>query len=153
MDNRKKWDRELWVMVGLPRSGKSTWARKWYLPIVSSDAVREALHGERFLSKAEPYVHVVKNTMIEALFLAGHTTVIVDECHVKRKYRQALEDLGVARCVYIVLGTPKEECLARANEAGDDVIVPVIERMAEEWEELSSDEETAGNIVCVGRFV
>jgi len=35
------------LTVGLPRSGKSTWAAKKGFPIVSPDAIRLAMHGMR----------------------------------------------------------------------------------------------------------
>ena len=36
---------DLIVMVGLPRSGKTTWARKQGYPIVNPDSIRLAFHG------------------------------------------------------------------------------------------------------------
>lgn len=44
------------LMVGLPRSGKSTIARSGRVPIVSPDAIRLALHGQPFIASAEPTV-------------------------------------------------------------------------------------------------
>lgn len=67
----------LLVTVGLPRSGKSTWAKQQGAPVVNPDAIRLALHGQAFLQEAEPLVWVMAKYMVEALFLAGHSTVIL----------------------------------------------------------------------------
>ena len=75
------------AMVGLPRSGKSTWAKKAGHPIVSPDAIRLALHGQRFISEAEPFVWAIAKAMVRALFLAGHSAVILDATNNTRKRR------------------------------------------------------------------
>lgn len=41
------------ITVGLPRSGKSTWAKTLGAPIVSCDAIRQALGVYPFVPKAE----------------------------------------------------------------------------------------------------
>ena len=38
------------------RSGKTTWARQQGVPIVNRDAIRLALHGQRFEPRAESVV-------------------------------------------------------------------------------------------------
>ncbi len=46
--------------VGLPRSGKTTWALNYaqssLAPIVNPEAVRLAIHGQRYAAVAERYV-------------------------------------------------------------------------------------------------
>ncbi|KKK82651.1 hypothetical protein LCGC14_2801230, partial [marine sediment metagenome] len=48
--------KKLILTVGLPRSGKSTWARKQGHPIVNPDSIRLALYGEPFIEEAEPMI-------------------------------------------------------------------------------------------------
>ena len=70
--------KELICMVGLPYSGKSTEAKTLGHPIVCPDAVRAAIHGERFITKMEELVWFIVKRMVLSLFLAGHDKVILD---------------------------------------------------------------------------
>lgn len=126
------------LTCGLPYSGKTSWARAQSVPIVNPDSVRRALHGERFLDAAEPWVWVIAKTMVRALFEAGHSSVIVDATHVSRKRRDFWRDEGWHVSV-AVFEASAQECVRRALEQGDPEIVPVIERMAREFE-YPSDE-------------
>lgn len=119
------------LTVGLPRSGKSTWAKKQNFPIVNKDAIRLVLHGQRFLKEAETFVDTLATYMVKSLFLAGHKTVIVDECHNTEKRRLRWKDSGW-NVKFQIFSTSMEECLRRAEAENDSVIIPVIKRMAEE---------------------
>lgn len=123
------------LTVGLPKSGKSTWARQTGLPIVNPDAIRLALHGQRYYGPAEPHVWAIAHTMVDALFMAGHPTVIVDACNNTDKRRQEWVS-HQAEVRLKIFHTPPEECLDRAVAQQDHNIEPVIRRMAEEsdWE-------------------
>lgn len=138
---------ELYVTVGLPRSGKSTWALKaseqhgW--PIVNPDSVRLALHGQRYQQEAEDFVWAITKTMVRALFLAGHTGVIIDATNTTEKRRKVWMpregDLWGAT-YFVPILTKKEECIQRAHDSRDAIIVPVIERMAEAFQVLTPEE-------------
>lgn len=133
---------EEWVLVvavGLPRSGKSTWALSQSCPVVSPDAIRLAIHGQRFNAPAEPFVWLVAKTMVRALFLAGHSMVIVDATNTTRKRR---DDWQAAEWEtrFKVISTPKEICIERALAKGDNEIIPIIERMALQFEPLGPGE-------------
>src|SRR3990172_6127427 len=110
------------AMVGLPRSGKSTWSRAQSWPIVNPDAIRLAIHGERFNAQAEPFVWLVCKTMVRALFLAGHNVVILDATNTTRKRR---DDLRSAEweTYFKVIDTPPEVCLDRAASENDSEII------------------------------
>ncbi len=127
------------LTVGLPRSGKSTWAMKQGVPVVNPDSIRYAIHGQRFLAQAEPLVWATAYTMARALFLAGHETVIVDATNVTQKRRDEWKaQLGsfVDEITVHALLTPAAVCIAQARAEGDEEIIPVIERMAAEWDVL-----------------
>lgn len=138
--------KQLVLTVGLPRSGKSTWARTKGFPIVSPDAIRLSLHGSAFVSDAEPMVWALARYMVKALFLAGHNTVVLDACSTTKERRDEWQSKLWQRR-YKVFRTSKEECIKRAQEV--PALVPVIERMAgqfqdlsvEEWDDLYTDSE------------
>jgi predicted kinase len=125
------------LLVGLPYSGKSTWAgyynRLRSAPIVSPDAIRLALHGNRFEPEAERMVWTLAHYMVEALFEAGHGEVILDACNGTPERRAEWESERW-KLRFVVIDTAAEECIARAEEWGDDEILPVIVRMAERWD-------------------
>ena len=129
------------LTIGLPRSGKSTWAKQQRFPIVSKDALRLSIHGERFLPHAELLIDTLATYMVRSLFLAGHTTVIVDECHVTKNRRERWRN-NLWLVQYQTFHTSKEECIKRAQMDNDYEIVPVIERMAAEME---AENESLGN--------
>lgn len=120
---------ELFVMIGLPRSGKSTWARGHGAPVVSGDSIRRTLHGQPFIRETEPWVHTIARTMVEALFIAGHKQVILDECNMTQKQRDEwVSDRWNTRFVHVP--TNRYECQRRAKLTGQHYLLPVIERMA-----------------------
>lgn len=130
------------LMVGLPYSGKTTRALKLGLPIVSPDAVRVALHGERYLQAAEPMVWTLAVIMVKALFEAGHSHVIVDATNNTVKRRQFWADAGDWTVQYQIIDTPEKLCVQRAQQADDLDIVPVIARMASGHEPVERDEQS-----------
>lgn len=134
-------DKILIATVGLPRSGKTTWAlafsRSNSVPIVCPDAVRYAIHGQRFASVAERYVWATVHAMIRGLFLAGHSHVILDATNVSRKRRDDLKSPDWLT-VFHHIDTAPEVCRLRA--ANDAEILPVIDRMESEFQPLEEDE-------------
>jgi predicted kinase len=128
------------LTVGLPRSGKSSWARNQKVPIVCPDAIRLALHGKAFLPTAEPLVWAMAGLMVPALFLAGHNVVIVDATNTTKKARERWNDTRWTT-YYKVFRTPDHECIRRAEEEEINELIPVIERMTRQWQDLDSSEE------------
>lgn len=134
-------DRPLLVaLVGLPRSGKSTWAKASGEPVVNPDSIRLALHGRRYVESAEPFVWATAKLMVHSLFLAGHPVVILDATNVTRKRRREWYNEIHWRTVYNVIPTSMDECIRRAQAANDTEIVPVIKRMWEQFEPLDETE-------------
>lgn len=127
---------KLLVTIGLPRSGKSTWARTTGWPIVNPDSIRLALHGQRFYGPAEPFVWAMAHAMVEALRLAGHKRIILDATNVTPKRRAEWEKQYPGAVEFKVIDATPEECIARAEKENDAEIIPVIKRMASEWDLL-----------------
>ena|ERR1051326_6352277 len=135
--------KSLICMVGLPRSGKSTWAKSYGSPMVNPDSVRLAVYGQRYLQKMEPMVWMATAWMVQSLFLAGHDKVIVDATNVTRKRRDVWVKLGMEngyQTFFKVIDVPLKVCLERAVAANDSEIIPVIRRMHAEAEPLGPDE-------------
>jgi len=128
----------LWLTVGLPRSGKTTWAKEQGMPIVNPDSVRLALHGQRYQSLAEPFVWAIAKLMVRALFLAGHDAVIVDATNNSIKRRKLWK--GSWELKSFTLTTSKQKCIDRARAIDDEEIIPIIERMAKEHQPVQPNE-------------
>lgn len=121
------------LTVGLPRSGKSTWARQTGLPIVNPDSIRLALHGQPFHADAEPFVWAIARAMVRALFLAGHATVVLDATNTTEKRRAEWQSEHWETRLQ-VFDTPADVCAERAVAAGRTDLLPVIERMAAQYQ-------------------
>ncbi len=124
------------LTMGLPRSGKSTWALKQGYPIVCGDALRLALHGQRWCPDAAPMVWTMARYMVKALFLAGHTTVIVDATNLLERLRRSW--LSDDWDIYVHHEpTNADVCKARAIASGQEDLLPVIDRMVDYFEPLN----------------
>ncbi len=131
-------------MCGLPKSGKSTYARGlqqagWVR--ICPDEIRLVLHGRGHHPPAEPVVWANAQLAVRALLLGGHR-VVVDATNVIKKWREPwigiARDAGV-RLEAFVLETPAKICHERNRASDDPVPEEVIDRMAERWEPV--DEE------------
>jgi len=124
------------LTVGLPRSGKTTWAKAQGCPIVNPDSIRWALYGQRYFLGGEKHVWAIARTMVEALFLAGNGVVILDATSITLKRR--MDWIGSWEIATKTIDTPADVCIQRALINDDTEIVPVIERMAEEYEPVEA---------------
>lgn len=132
------------AMVGLPRSGKSTIAKKLskslHAPIVNRDCIRIALHGSVYEESAEPMTRAIYKIMIESLFRAGHEWVIADETHYSQAARDFVKKRGWWDTKFYVVPTPSDVCIERAIETNQPWLPPVISQMARRWEPLGPDD-------------
>lgn len=135
----------LLMTIGLPRSGKTTWVKRNLNPedvIVSGDEIRKIVYGQRFWEDGETLMLAISSLFMRMLMEQGKT-IIVDECNVTRKCREPILEMA-KRYGYYAIGaifpTPKEECLRRADITNDDIIKPVIERMAANYQAPELDE-------------
>jgi hypothetical protein len=108
-------------------------------PVVNPDSVRLAIHNTAFIPEAEKLVWALSYYMVRALFIAGHETVILDGTQISRKRREEWKSPHWVRKYKIFTEVPKT-CIRRAKESGREDLIPVIERMAEEREEVAEDE-------------
>jgi len=134
-------ERKLILTIGLPRSGKTTWALQQGCPVVSGDAIRLAIFGKLWWPPGEHQVMTLARTMVRSLFFAGHPTVIFDSVNVTEYARQFW--IPTSDCLwsleYTVVNTPAEVCIQRAIECGQEYLIPVIEDNAERYDDPSKD--------------
>lgn len=140
---------KLVLTVGLPRSGKSTWAKRMMQTevggtfprrsaavVVNPDAIRLALHGQPFVATAEKIVWAMADLMVRSLFGTGHTLVILDACHVTRERRNSWRSLDWDMAYAIFRGS-EATCLERVNS---EELRAAIRRMAFHYEPLTVEE-------------
>jgi len=127
------------LMVGLPRSGKSTWARRVGIPIVNPDSIRMALHGQAYITEAEPMVWSIAQYMVRALLLAGHEAVVVDATNTSVNRRKLwISPNDEWDLYYKHIDTPLDVCIDRAGD--NPPLVEAIHRMNNSYEPVTIEE-------------
>ena len=134
--------RKLILTVGLPRSGKSTWALKQECPVVASDAIREAIFGKLWWPPGEHQVMMTARTMVRSLFFAGHNKVIFDSINVTEQSRRFW--LPTDDCMWELehklVATAPHVCRQRAIDCNQEYLAPVIDQIAKWWEPPEYDD-------------
>lgn len=136
-------DKKIKVLVGLPGSGKSTWALDWVQNNpdwirVNRDDFRFMLKGLPFLdSKAETAITKMMTDAIETAILAGYN-VIVDNTHCRLKYiNELVKRFGeMATIEFQYFDVSAEECIRRDSLRKRRVGEEVIRKMERDLAEL-----------------
>lgn len=136
-------DKKIKVLVGLPGSGKSTWALDWAQNNpdwirVNRDDFRFMLKGLPFLdSKAETAITKMMTDAIETAILAGYN-VIVDNTHCRLKYiNELVKRFGeMATIEFQYFDVSAEECIRRDSLRERRVGEEVIRKMERDLTEL-----------------
>lgn len=108
--------------VGLPRSGKSTFAKKLKFIRINRDQIRLSLYGQRFFRGGEGFVSAITNTMLSVL--NEENDIVLDECNLTRKKR-----LTHPNAYWVYFNTDAEVCKKRAIETNQEDLVDVIDNM------------------------
>ena len=134
----------VYIMVGLPRSGKSTYAKrhKGLCAIVSADQLRYLVYGQRFWGPGEDLMWAIRKIILKMLMEQG-IDIVIDETNTTVSRRKPIVDLAREYGYFVeavVIDTPKETCIERARADGDDSLIPIIERMAGQFEPVQREE-------------
>jgi predicted kinase len=137
----------LWMLIGLPGSGKSTWAQrlgrgKISFLIVSTDQIRAQLYGDEGIQGrwAEIWQQVIDQftqglAAIQAGTVAG---ILYDATNTQRRGRrevlQTARSLGYTRFLAVWIDVPMECCLQRNAQRSRQVPPGIIEGMARRLE-------------------
>lgn len=119
--------------IGLPRSGKSTWATKWaqeqpMRAIVCSDSIRKCITGQRYQPLAETLVFATKHVMIRSLLDRGFD-VCVDGTHSTEISVMRILEIDI-NAEPVLIQTPMSTCIQRAVDTNQRDLIPVIGRIA-----------------------
>ena len=142
--------KKLILTVGLPRSGKTTWAReeaKKGIPVLETDAIWASMGYDRYreitLEEAK-FVERVLRTSVEALFLSGNDTVILCHTHLSRLERERwISSKGLWTRSFRFFSTSYKECQKRALELGEEWLLD-FEAQAKRAELISEEEIREG---------
>ena len=132
------------ILVGLPRSGKTTYAERYKgsWAIISADQLRYLVYGQRFCAVGEDLVWAIRKVALKMLLEQG-MDIVIDETNATKVRRKAIIDV-VKKYDYtiefVVINTSAEVCIQRAEAEGDKYIIPIIERMEAQFEPPNNSE-------------
>lgn len=125
----------LWIMSGLPCSGKSTKAKeiseRYDAIVLSSDALRQEMFNDVNDQEHNQELFAELHKRIKDFLRLGYN-VCYDACNISYKRRMAfLQEIKIIPCekICVLMATPYEECLKRNAERERKVPEYVIERM------------------------
>jgi predicted kinase len=132
--------RLLCVTVGLPRAGQAAWAKRQGVPVVSLDAVRLAFQNRPFIQETEEWVWAVVRVMVRSLFFAGHDCVILESTFHLRRQREQWMSNDLWSTVFCRFCDSPGQCQEQAVQDNRPEMVPLIDRLANSFEEPDPDE-------------
>jgi predicted kinase len=130
---------KLYTMVGLPASGKSTFANKHKeCVIVNTDDIRQEILGDWKNQDNGDLIFKIAYERIGEALNSGHD-VIFDATNVQRKYRKKIFQFN-AEHVAVYMNVDVEECKRRNALREHRVPDEVIDRMASRLQVPTIDE-------------
>jgi len=106
-------ERVLFLMLGLPSSGKTTWCRNWTsVPTIHMDHLRHCFHGQEYIEQLEPWIIELAHMFAKTL-LHRYRRIVVDDANWTRHRRRFFFFHGVTTHMLWRKATV-EQCLERA---------------------------------------
>jgi len=124
-------DFKVHIMVGLPRSGKSTIVKDLDIPVMNPDTIRLVYHGQRFFAPAEPKIWEAAQRIVDRFRTIGISDIVIDATNTNAGRRNMWK---MYNNEFHVLRTPIEECINRAIKTNQEDLIPVIKNMAAKWD-------------------
>lgn len=136
-------DVPLWMLIGLPGSGKSTWAAhfaqgKLPLRLISTDRIRGQLYGDESIQG--DWLHIWHQVQVQFQWAVLETRqgklggAVYDATNTRRRGRrevmQTARTLGFTRILAVWLDVPLAHCLHRNGRRSRSVPPEVIQSMA-----------------------
>ncbi len=117
---------KLYVLAGIPGCGKSTWAKQWDVPVVSSDAIRDELNpgGDYDPTLNAQVFEIFHDRLHKHLSLSGHA--IADATSLAPEARKKLRDIAAeheAEC-HLFFWNNVDQALNQNNQRTGKACVP-----------------------------
>ena len=141
----------VYLLCGLPGSGKSSWCKKNYpnLPVISRDIIRYTMgytsgpnEKRRLPESEENKITNEENKQILEL-LRSKKDFIIDDTNLKIKYRKPLLELLKSNGAYIIgvnFNTPLNVCIERRKLQINPEIMKNLYKNADKLQESEVDE-------------
>lgn len=124
------------ILVGLPRSGKSTWIEEYQKKndclVVSNDWIRENIFHVKYYHSINPALWTISDGCIRILLSQGKTVLVDGVNHtkfVRGEFIKTGNDMN-ADIEIVYISTPLETCLKRNDKIPEERL----RSMAEEFE-------------------
>lgn len=130
----------IYMMVGLPASGKSTYAKGLIdsnnnIKRISKDDLREMFQSGKYTPDSELWILFIRDNLIRLLLEDGYD-VVVDDTNLNPKHKTALESLARsfgAEIKPVIIDTSIDECVIRDSKRNKPVGEKVIRDMYEKY--------------------